>query len=194
MALYVEEWYSSMPSITKILFFIYLITGIVVEFLSSLMINDYFILNWNYLLTYVTSFLYIGKFLSITFWYELVLLLIYSKSLENEYLYFNRRKDYIFCLLFGVSIILFLSALRPLKPILLSQSLIFYIIYLYNNYKNPNETTVFVPALFIDNRYMIIILIFVNAVFGMFLWTEYLIGIAAGFIFMKLEQGLISRT
>jgi hypothetical protein len=43
-----------------------------------------------------------------------------------------------------------LSILKPLKVYFLSQSLVFYIIYLYNNFKNPNGTTVFHPALFIS--------------------------------------------
>ena len=47
--------------------------------------------------------------------------------------------------------------------------------YLYNNHKNSNDTTVFHPALFIDNKYMIIFLIII-------------IGIIAAYLFITLEQ------
>jgi hypothetical protein len=84
--------------------------------------------------------------------------------------------------------------LRPLKVYLPSESFVFYIIYLYNNNKNPNGTTRFHPALFIDNKYMIIVLIFVNAFFRRFFWTEYFVGIGAGYIFTKFEQVGIIQT
>jgi hypothetical protein len=46
----------------------------------------------------------------------------------------------------------------------------------------------------IDNKYMTVFLILVNAAFGMFLWTEFFVGIGAGYIFMKIEQVGIIRT
>jgi hypothetical protein len=131
--------------------------------------------------------------MSVGFWYELILFVIYSKSLEYEYLHFNSRKYYFVCLLFGTLIILFLSLLKPLETYFLSESFVFYIIYLFNNYKNPNGTTVFLPALSIENKYMTVFLILVGAVFRYFWWTEYFIGITAGYIFMKLEQVGIVR-
>ncbi|UJR18143.1 hypothetical protein I4U23_005043 [Adineta vaga] len=185
--IYIQQWFSELPYITKGLFSIYLITGIISTFWSSFFIYSYF-LNSTSIYTRLISYLYFGDILSVSYWYELVLFVIYSKSLEYEYMYLNDRKKYFICLLFGIFMILFLSILKPLQTFLLSESFVFYIVYLYNNYKNPNGTTVFTPALFVDNKYMIVLLIFVNAIFRTFYWTEYFIGIAAGYIFMKLEQ------
>ncbi|CAF0957861.1 unnamed protein product [Adineta ricciae] len=134
------------------------------------------------------SFLYFGECLSVGYWYQFILFLIYSNSLEEEYSYHYRRVYYFFCLLLGVVIILLLSMLKPLEIYLLSESFVFYLVFLYNNSKNPNGTTAFLPGLCIDNKYMTIFLIFISALFRPFLWTEYLIGIVAGFVFMKLER------
>ena len=194
MVEYFIEWYKDLPIVTKILFFIYLTTSIIAEFFPWVFVNNHILLGWNMIDSSLISFLYFDKFLSISFWYNLVLFLCYSKSLEVEYLYLTSRKNYVFCLLIGVLIILFLSRLKPIEAYNFSQSFVFYIIYLYNNYKNPNGTTVFTPALFVDNKYMIILLIFVEAVFGNFLWTEYFIGLTAGYIFMKLDQVGFIRT
>ncbi|CAF1113775.1 unnamed protein product [Adineta steineri] len=188
--MYIKQWFSELPFITKGLFFIYLITGIIATYWPSYDIDVYF-RNSTSIYTRLISYLYFGDILSVSYWYELVLFVIYSKSLEYEYINLNNQKKYFICLLFGIVMILFLSILKPLQTFLLSESFVFYIIFLYNNYKNPNGTTVFIPALFVDNRYMIILLIFVNAIFRSFYWTEYFIGITAGYIFMKLEQAKI---
>ncbi len=193
MVSYIETWFSELPVITKGLFLIYLITGIIAAFWPSFTVHNYFLFNSNRISIRLTSFLYIGNFMSVGFWYELILFVIYSKSLEYEYLHFNSRKYYFVCLLFGTLIILFLSLLKPLETYFLSESFVFYIIYLFNNYKNPNGTTVFLPALSIENKYMTVFLILVGAVFRYFWWTEYFIGITAGYIFMKLEQVGIVR-
>ncbi len=58
----------------------------------------------------------------------------------------------------------------------------------YNNSKNPNGTTVFHPALFADNKYMAIFLIFISAFLHMFRWSEYFVEIAAAYLFITLEQ------
>ena len=190
MATYIEKWFSELPPITKGLFFIYLTSAFVGEFIES----NYFLFNWNYFSTYLTTFLFFDQLLSVYFVYQLLLFVSYSKGLEYEYSYSNRRKDYFFCLLFGGIIILLLSALRPLKGDFLSRSLVFYIIYLYNNYKNPDGTTAFHPALFIDNKYMTVFLIFVSASFQMFKWSEYFIGIVAAYLNVTLEQVGTVRT
>ena len=188
MAEYFIEWYKELPLLTKVLFFIYLTTSIIAEFFPWFFIHMTILFGSNTILISLISFLYFNRFLSVSFWYELVLFLCYSKSLEIEYAYPSGRKSYFFCLLFGILLILFLSRLRPVEAYKFSQSFVFYIIYLYNNYKNPNGTTAFTPALFVDNKYMVILLIFVNAIFGTFLWTEYFVGLSAGYVFMKLEQ------
>jgi hypothetical protein len=194
MPTYIEQWFTGIPSVTKRLFLIYLTTACIDEFLPLLIGYNHFFSTWYHIYECLTTFLFFGKFLSIRFLYELLLFVSYSKALEYEYLYFNRQKDFLICLLFGAIMILFMSTVRPLEVYLSSRALVFYIIYLYNNYKNPNGTTVFHPALFIDNKYMIFVWIFVSAFFKMFHWSEYIIGITAGYVFMALEQAGIIRT
>jgi hypothetical protein len=106
MVTYIVQWFSEMPSITKGLLFIYLTTGILSEFLPLSVVNNYFMLNSNNMCTCVTSFFYFGHLFSLSYLYELLLFLSYSKSLEYEYLSLNRRKNYLFCLLIGLIIIL----------------------------------------------------------------------------------------
>jgi len=168
--------------------FIYLTTGILSEYLPLSAADNYFMLNSNNMSTCVTSVFYFGHLFSLSYLYELLLFLSYSKSLEYEYLSLNRRKNYLFCLLIGLILILILSLIKPFQVYFPSQSFVFYIIYLYNNCKNPNGTTVFHPALFIDNKYMTIFLIFISAFFHMFRWSEYFVGIAAAYLFITLEQ------
>ncbi|CAF1100708.1 unnamed protein product [Adineta ricciae] len=158
MVMYIEKWFAELPRITTGFFFIYLTTGIIAAFWPSYAIEYYLVHHHK------------------------------SFSVIEEYSYHYRRAYYFFCLLLGVVIILLLTMLKPLETYLLSESFVFYIVFLYNNSKNPNGTTVFLPVLWIDNKYMIIVLIFINALFRPFLWAEYLIGIVAGFLFMKLER------
>ncbi|CAF1034071.1 unnamed protein product [Adineta ricciae] len=188
MVMYIEKWFAELPRITTGFFFIYLTTGIIAAFWPSYAIEYYLVHHHKSFSVRLMSFLYFGECLSVGYWYEFILFLIYSKSLEEEYSYHYRRAYYFFCLLLGVVIILLLTMLKPLETYLLSESFVFYIVFLYNNSKNPNGTTVFLPVLWIDNKYMIIVLIFINALFRPFLWAEYLIGIVAGFLFMKLER------
>lgn len=189
MGEYFTEWLKQLPLVTKILFFTYLTTGIVAQLFPWFFFNSSLFLEWNTIRTVLISFLYFGKLLSVPFWYHLVLFLCYSKALELEYSRSTRnRKNYSICLLSGVLLILILSRVEPIKIDGFSQSFVFYIVYLYNNYKDPKGTTVFTPALFVDNKYMTILLIFVQAVFGNFFWMEYFVGLLAGYIFMKLEQ------
>ena len=111
----------------------------------------------------------------------------YSKALEYEYSYSYRRRAYFCCSLIGSIIIALLSTVTLLKPILLSRSLVFYIIYLYNNYVNLNGMTVFHPTSFVVNKYVTVVLLFISAAFQMFSWSEYFIGIIAGYLFTALK-------
>ena len=189
MGEYFVEWFKRLPLVTKILFFTYLATSIAAQFFPWFFFHSDTFWEWNTIRTVLTSFLYFGKLLSVPFWYHLVLFLCYSKALELEYSRSNNNgKSYVICLLCGVLIILVLSRVEPIKIDEFSQSFVFYIVYLYNNYKDPQGTTVFTPALFVDNKYITILLIFVQAVFGNLLWIEYFVGLLAGYIFMKLEQ------
>lgn len=191
--MYIIRYIKEIPLITKGFFIIYLITGILTGVFSSYFKYKYFLFKSKLISSYLKTFLYFDHIFSIGFIYELILFVSYSKSLENRYLFFNRRKNYFLCLIFGCLVILYLSTIKFLKSYYLSRSLVFYIICLYNNYENPNGSTIFIPALVINNKYMTIVIIFVSQIFHMFRWTEYIIGITAAFLLIVLKKLQIFR-
>lgn len=193
MTMYIVQWMSEIPLITKGFFYIYIITATLNGLFPSLVKYRYFLFKLKSISTYLTTFFYFGKRCSIYSVYELILFVSYSKALENHYISSNSRKSYLFCLFCGSLIILFLSTFKSFKPNYLSRALVFYIIYLYNNHKNPNGRTIFLPALVIDNKYMTVVLIFVSTVFHMFRWSEYFIGIIAAYLFVNLQRIPIFR-
>jgi len=186
MANGIEEWWNSLPIVTKYLFA--LSFGLTLAGNFHLINPVYIILDYSKVFNgfeiwrLVTCFFFHGK-LGFGFLIHMLFLVRYGQSLEQT-TFAGRTADFIFCILVGA--ILFLVIAFFLKLAILGKCLIMMLIYIWSR-KNPDLNMTFMFGVRFQSFYFPWVLVAFDVLMGGFPLPE-VIGILVGHIYYFLED------
>jgi len=186
MANGLEEWWNSLPIITKYLFAGSF--GLTLAANFGLVPPQWIVLNFQLVFKnfeiwrLITCFLYHGR-LGFPFLIHMLFLVRYGESLEQT-TFAGRTADYVFCILFGCLLLLPIGYLLRLST--LGMSLIMMIIYIWSR-KNPDINMTFMFGFRFQSFYFPWVLVGFNVLMGGFPLAE-IVGIIVGHVYYFLED------
>ncbi|KAF0985184.1 hypothetical protein FDP41_000223 [Naegleria fowleri] len=181
-----EQWYFSIPVITRTFLTLSTITSFAVTFdlLSPLQLylNFHSVFYQYQLWRLITNFLFFDKF-SINFILHLYFLYFYCRRLE-EHSFHRKTADFFYLILFGSVAMICISPLLQLP--FMSHSLVIMLLYIWSR-RNPHEQFRIYGIFTVAAGYLSWVLLGVGLLMGMSPVVD-LVGIAVGHVYFYLKD------